>query len=63
VKTTPIGNGRNPPGGAISSPLRLSTALDPEPTAQADPEPTFIASPADGWAGWARTFASDFCSF
>ena len=31
---------RFPPGGAIRGPLRLSTTLDPEPTAQADHKPT-----------------------
>ena len=35
-----IGNGAFPPGGAIRGPSRLSTALDPEPKAQADHEPT-----------------------
>jgi hypothetical protein len=27
------------------------------PTAILDPEPRFMASLADGWAGWERTFA------
>jgi hypothetical protein len=37
-----------PPGGAIRGPSRLSTALDPEPTAQADPLPPIDSVDGDG---------------
>ena len=45
---------RNPPGEAIRDPSRPSTALDPEPTAQADPELSFTTSPAAGRV-WPRS--------
>jgi hypothetical protein len=46
-----IGNDAFPPGGAIRGPSRPSTALDPEPTAQADPNPTFTTSPVGDRVG------------